>query len=222
MTNLFEDFREYQSRKVDSPLYSPLNKEILSKDEAKKLRQREYAKQYYANHIEDRRAYYREYRKKRHANKKNSYSNTGGIKGLQLKIYNYMVEQYKQSKRMPRATEISKALSMDAQAVYNSVFSLIKKWYIGRWAIGKYYLINPPIENEIVIEKETAESPEMVYVEEQHFDSLVDENAKLRNENLELKNKIKELVARPTVATNLDKEVEELKLVIRLLLKYFG
>ena len=105
-----------------------------------------------------------------------------------------MVEQYQLWDRVPRWTQIAKALDIWEQTVYNAVFSLVKKWLVGRWQAGKYYLINPPIKEEDEVKKElevtweTFDEPEMVYVEENKYDEVIKENESL-------KNKIKELEA---------------------------
>ena len=232
LTNLFEDFRDYQSRKVDNPNYTPLGQPILeqtpTKEEIRKVKQRGYMKKYYEKNKEKIKEYYREYRRK-HSNKS---SQKYWLKWVQLSVYNYMVEQYQLWNRVPRATQIAKALDVWEQTVYNATAVLVKKWYIGRWALGKYYLINTPVKEEEKVKKElegvweTLNEPEMVYVEEStydemekkiksleeqisnsvwHIDWLMNSNSELEKKNIDLLN-----------------QIEELKLLIKLLYKYFG
>jgi hypothetical protein len=70
LTNLFEDFRDYQSRKVDNPSYEPLGHTILpsekSEEELKKQKRSEYHKNYYEKNKEKIKEYSRNYWKKTH------------------------------------------------------------------------------------------------------------------------------------------------------------
>lgn len=230
--NIFEKFRDYQARKVDNPNYTPLGQPILeqtpTKEDARKAKRREYLRKYYEKNKEKMREYQREYHRK-HSNK---LPQKHWLKWFQLSVYNYMVEQYQLWDRVPRATQIAKALGVWEQTVYNTTAVLVKKWYIGRWALGKYYLINPPIKEEDEVKKElevmweTFDEPEMVYVEENkydemekkiksleeqisnsvwHIDWLMNSNAELEKKNIDLLH-----------------QIEELKLLIKLLYKYFG
>ena len=223
--NIFEKFRDYQAKKVGNPNYTPLGQPIL---EARNDKRREYQRKYYAEHKEKMREYQREYHRK-HSNK---LPQKYWLKWVQLSVYNYMVEQYQLWDRVPRATQIAKALDLWEQTVYNATAVLVKKWYIGRWALGKYYLINTPVKEEEKVKKElegvweTLNEPEMVYVEEStydemekkiksleeqisnsvwHIDWLMNSNSELEKKNIDLLN-----------------QIEELKLLIKLLYKYFG
>ena len=185
-------------------------------------------KKYYEKNKEKMREYQKEYHRKRYNRMPKKY----WLTGVQLSVYNYMVERYQLCDKVPRWTEIAKALKIWEQAVYNAVFSLIKKWLVGRWQIGKYYLINPPIKEEDEIKKElevmgeTFDEPEMVYVEENKYDEMEEKIKSLEeqisnsvwhidwlmNSNAELERKNIDLLH----------QIEELKLLIKLLYKYFG
>lgn len=230
--NIFEKFRDYQARKVDNPNYTPLGQPILeqtpTKEEVRNAKSREYHRKYYAEHKEKMREYQREY----HRKYRNKLPQKYWLKWLQLSVYDYMVEQYKLCDRVPRWTQIAKALNLWEQTVYNAVFSLVKKWLVGRWEVGKYYLINPPIKEneevkkEIEVVWETLNEPEMVYVEENKYDEMEEKIKSLEeqisnsvwhidwlmNSNSELEKKNIDLL----------RQIEELKLLIKLLYKYFG
>lgn len=199
MSNIFEKFREYQSRKVDNPEYKPLGQPILeqtpTKEDVRKAKRREYLRKYYEKNKEKMREYQREYHRK-HSNK---LPQKYWLKWVQLDVYNYMVEQYQLWDRVPRWTQIAKALNIWEQTVYNAVFSLVKKWLVGRWQVGKYYLINPPIKEEDEVKKElevvweTFDEPEMVYVEEDKYDEILKENEslkKLKDQNTKLTDEV--------------------------------
>lgn len=232
LTNLLEDFRDYQSRKVDNPNYTPLGQTILeqtpTKEEARKVKQRGYMKKYYEKNKEKMREYQREYYKK-HSNK---LSQKHWLKWLQLSVYNYMVEQYQLWDRVPRWTQIAKALDIWEQTVYNAVFSLVKKWLVGRWEVGKYYLINPPVKEEDEVKKEldvmweTLNEPEMVYVEENKYDEM---EKKIKSLEEQVSNSVWHIEWLMNSNAELEKnnidllhQIEELKLLIKLLYKYFG
>lgn len=160
LTNLFENYREYQSRKVDNPNYEPLGQSITVGTPVKKVDSRkEYQREYYKKNKEKMREYQRKYKMK-HPQK---YSYKGvpqkyWLKWVQLSVYNYMIEQYQLWDRVPRATQIAKALNVWEQTVYNATAVLVKKWYIGRWALGKYYLINPPVKENESLKNEIKET----------------------------------------------------------------
>lgn len=230
--NIFEKFRDYQSRKVGNPNYTPLGQTILeqnpTKEEVRNAKRRGYMKKYYEKNKEKMREYQREYHRK-HSNK---LPQKHWLKWIQLSVYNYMIEQYQLWDRVPRATQIAKALDVWEQTVYNATAVLVKKWYIGRWALGKYYLINTPVKeedvskNEIDVVWETLNEPEMVYVEENKYDEMekkiksLEEQVSnsvwhidwLMNSNAELEKKNMDLL----------RQIAELKLLIKLLYKYFG
>lgn len=231
-TNIFEKFRDYQARKVDNPNYTPLGQPILeqtpTKEEVRKAKRREYQSRYYEKHKEKMREYMREYYK----NYRSKLPQKHWLKWVQLRVYDYMVEQYQLYDSVPRATQIAKALNVKEQTIYNATAVLVKKWYIGRWALGYYYLINPPVKeecevkNELKIMWETFDEPEMVYVEENKYDEMekkikeLEEQVSnsvwhidwLMNSNAELEKKNIDLLH----------QINELKLLIRLLYKYFG
>ena len=232
LTNLLEDFRDYQSRKVDNPNYTPLGQTILeqtpTKEEARKAKRREYLRKYYEEHKEKMREYQREYHRK-HSNK---LPQKYWLKWVQLSVYNYMIEQYQLWDRVPRATQIAKALNIWEQTIYNATAVLVKKWYIGRWALGKYYLINPPVKDEDESNKEldviweTLDEPEMVYVEENEYDEM---EKKIKSLEEQVSNSVWHIEWLINSNTELEKknigllhQIEELKLLIKLLYKYFG
>lgn len=231
LTNLFEDFRDYQSRKVDNPNYTPLGQTILkpelSKEELNKQKAREYSKKYYEDHKEERKEYYRNYHKRTGQLKKEY-----GLKWMQLRIYKYLLEYHNRWHDLPRWTKIARDLNLNLQSVYNTMFCLIKKWYASRWALGKYYLINPPIKEEDEIKKElevmweTFDEPEMVYVEENKYDEM--EN-KIKSLEEQVSNSVSHIDWLMNSNSELEKknidllhQIEELKLLIKLLYKYFG
>ena len=70
LTNLFEGYRQYQSKKVDSPYYEPLGQSIVIENPVKKENSRkEYQREYYKKNKERIKEYQRNYWKKRHADK---------------------------------------------------------------------------------------------------------------------------------------------------------
>lgn len=231
LTNLFEDFRDYQSRKVDNPNYTPLGQPVLektpTKEEVRNAKRREYLRKYYEEHKEKMREYQREYQRKR----SNKLHKKQWLKWVQLSVYNYMVEQYQLWDRVPRATQIAKELDLWEQTVYNATAVLVKKWYIGRWALGKYYLINPPVKEEEVKKElevtwETLDEPEMVYVEENKYDEMEE---KIKSLEEQVSNSVWHIEWLMNSNAELEKknigllhQIEELKLLIKLLYKYFG
>ena len=232
LTNLFEDFRDYQSRKVDNPNYTPLGQPILeqtpTKEEVRKAKQREYMKKYRENNKEKIREHQMKYYKKHRINLPKKH----WLKWVQLSVYDYMVEQYQLLDRVPRCTQIAKALDFWEQTVYNAIAVLVKKWYVGRWALGKYYLINPPIKEEDEIKKElevmweTFDEPEMVYIEENKYDEM--EN-KIKSLEEQISNGVSHIDWLMNSNSELEKknidllhQIDELKLLIKLLYKYFG
>lgn len=232
MTNLFEQFRDYQWRKVDNPNYTPLGQTILeqtpTKEDVREVKRREYMREYYEKKKEKMREYQREYHKKRYSKLPQKH----WLKWVQLSVYNYMIEQYQLWDRIPRATQIAKALNVWEQTVYNATAVLVKKWYIGRWALGKYYLINPPIKEEDEVKKEleftweTFDEPEFVYVEENKYDGM---GEKIKSLEEQVNNSIGHIEWLMNSNTELEKknidllhQIEELKLLIKLLYKYFG
>ena len=232
LTNLFEDYRDYQSRKVDNPNYTPLGQPILeqtpTKEEVRNAKRREYQRKYYEKNKEKMREYQREYHKKHN----NKLPQKHWLRWIQLSVYDYMVEQYQLWDRVPRWTQIAKALDVWEQTVYNAVFSLVKKWLVGRWEAGKYYLINPPIKEEDEVKEEidvmweTLDEPEMVYVEESKYDEMEE---KIKSLEEQVSNSVWHIEWLIKSNTELEKknmsllhQIEELKLLIKLLYKYFG
>ena len=67
LTNLFENYREYQSRKVDNPNYEPLGQSITVGTPVKKGNSRkEYQREYYKKNKERLREYQKNYWEKKH------------------------------------------------------------------------------------------------------------------------------------------------------------
>jgi hypothetical protein len=118
--NIFEKFREYQSRKVDNPNYEPLEQKILDKndimriidrEEIRKAKKREYNKKYNANRSEEQKARDRELRRKYYEEHKDDHKipekaqkairqrlrDPNEPTGLQIMVYNYMLEKYKET-----------------------------------------------------------------------------------------------------------------------------
>lgn len=68
MSNIFKNYRDYMSRRVDHPDYEPLGQKILvNSDEEKRKRRNEYAKEYYRKNKERLREQQKEYWRKKHA-----------------------------------------------------------------------------------------------------------------------------------------------------------
>lgn len=206
LTNLLQDFRDYQSRKVDSPYYEPLGQSIplqetetITKEELRRAKRRDYQRKYYEEHKEKMKQYMRDYRKRKRTGKE------GWLKWVQLAVYNYMVEQYQLWDRVPRATQIAKALNVWEQTVYNATAVLVKKWYIGRWALGKYYLINPPWREEDepteelsimwidLIGEQPTEKGCMDLLSDAFKSWLIAQNKQLYEENQKLKETLKKI-----------------------------
>lgn len=246
LTNLFEDFRHYQWRKVDSPYYEPLGQTILtsekSKEELKKQKHKEYQKSYYEKNRGKINEYNRNYWRKTHE----SSNPKDELSWLQKKVYDYLLNQYRKWEEPARWTQIAKALGISENSVYTAAFQLTKKWYLGRWTYGKYLLTKFPDGDTAVNEKPVEKESEMVYVEEDGYDKLVQQNTDLRNENIWLRKKIKELEEQvkwleeqvnnsvghiewlmdsnnklEVKNLTLSNDMEELKRVIKVLLKYF-
>lgn len=143
-TNLFEDFRHYQWRKVDSPSYEPLGQSILaseeSEEELKKQKRSEYHKEYYRKNKERLQEYSRNYWKKTHM----SSNPKDELSWLQKKVYDYLLNQYRKWEEPARWTQIAKALGISENSVYTAAFQLTKKWYLGRGTYGRYLLLKFP------------------------------------------------------------------------------
>lgn len=207
LTNLFEDFRRYQWRKVGSPLYEPLGQAILTSDvseeELKKQKRTEYHKNYYEKNKERIKEYNRNYWKKTHM----SSSPKDELSWFQKKVYDYLLNQYRKWEEPARWTEIARALGISENSVYTAVFQLTKKWYLGRWTYGKYLLLKFPSSEKSnrdeTITYEDIESTHKTLVWRWYLDELADkisawlvsQNKELYEENQRLKetlNKIKE------------------------------
>lgn len=207
LTNLFEDFRHYQWRKVDSPYYEPLGHTILSpeesKEELKKQKLSEYHKNYYEKNKEKIKEYNRNYWRKKHE----SSNPKDELSWLQKKVYDYLLNQYRKWEEPARWTQIAKALGISENSVYTAAFQLTKKWYLGRGTYGKYLLLKFPNSEESNREEtvtyEDIESTHKTLVWKWYLDELADkisawlvaQNKELYEENQRLKetlNKIKE------------------------------
>lgn len=173
LTNLFEDFRHYQWRKVDSPYYEPLGQTILAsegaKEEQKKQKHnehqksfyeknkekiKEYHKNYYEKNKERLKEYNRNYWRKRHE----SSNPKGELSWLQKKVYDYLLNQYRKWEEPARWTQIAKALWISENSVYTAAFQLTKKWYLGRGTYGKYLLTKFPDGEESKEDNESLEN----------------------------------------------------------------
>lgn len=258
--NIFEKFREYQSRKVDNPNYEPLRQKVMSRDEIMKIvdreeirkaKKREYNKKYNENRTEEqktrdrelRRKYYYEHKDDHKIPEKVQKSIRQKIKDpnepteLQINVYNYMLEKYKETWKIPRAQQIARDFGKTDASIYSVLALLVKKWKLYKWVRGQLYFTS---DYEL-------KEPEMVDVEENKYDKLLDESSLLYKENLELKTRIGELeeqVKKLEEQVNnsvwhiewvmesnnkleiknmtLSNNVEELKWVIKTLIKYFG
>ncbi len=203
-TNLFEDFRQYQSKKVDSPYYEPLGQSIIVRTPVKKENSRkEYQKEYYKKNKERIKEYQRDYWKKKHAEG----NHRGDLIWIQKKVYEYLLAQYRKWEDPARWTKMAKALWVSENSVYTAVFQLTKKWYLGRWTYWRYLLLKFPDSEEFKEEKEVTyediESVHKTLVWRWYLDELADkisgwlitQNKELYEENQKLKetlNKIKE------------------------------
>lgn len=205
LTNLFEDFRRYQWRKVDSPSYEPLGQTILvseqSKEELKKQKRIEYHKNYYEKNKERIRKYQRDYQRKRHED----WNHRGDMSWIQKKVYEYLLDQYRKWEEPARWTEMARALEISENSVYTAVHQLTKKWYLGRWTYGKYLLLKFPNSEETNREEtvtyEDIESAHKTLVWKWYLDELADkisawlvaQNKELYEENLKLKEKLNQI-----------------------------
>ena len=116
--------------------------------------------------------------------------------GLQKKVYDFLLDQYRKGEDPARGTQIAKALWITENSVYTAVFQLTKKWYLGRWTYGKYLLLKFPdwedvkkedeVKKELEFMWETFNEPEMVYIEEDKYDEIIKENESLKNKVQEL------------------------------------
>lgn len=205
MSNIFKQFRDYQSRNVDHPSYEPLQQWILvlSPEEEKRRKRNEYAKEYYRKNKERLRENQRRYWKKKHADG----NHRGDMIGIQKKVYDYLLNQYRKWEDPARWTEIARALWISENSVYTAVFQLTKKGYLGRWTYWRYLLLKFPewegFDEEQTVTLEDIESGYKTLVWKWYLDELADkisawliaQNKELYEENQKLKdtlNKIKE------------------------------
>lgn len=151
MSNIFKQFRDYQSRKVDNPSYEPLRQWILvlSPEEEKRRKRNEYAKEYYRKNKKRLREQQREYWRRKHADGNHRWD----MIGIQKAVYEYLLDQYRKWEDPARWTEIAKALWVSENSVYTAVFQLTKKWYLWRWTYWRYLLLKFP-DGENIKEKE--------------------------------------------------------------------
>lgn len=198
---IFKDFQDYQSRNVDSPSYEPLKQWILvlSPEEEQRRKRNEYAKEYYRRNKERLREYQRKYWKKRHTN----WNHKGDMIGIQKKVYEYLLSQYRKWEDTSRWTEIARALWISENSVYTAVFQLTKKWYLWRGTYWRYLLLKFP-DNEEFKEEVTYEDIKSThqtlvwkwYLEEladQISSWLVAQNKELFEENQKLKEQLKQI-----------------------------
>lgn len=205
MSNIFKQFRDYQSRNVDHPSYEPLKQWVLvlSPEEEKRRKRNEYAKEYYRKNKKRLREQQREYWRRKHADG----NHKGNMIWLQKAVYEFLLDQYRKWEDPARWTEIAKALGISENSVYTAVFQLTKKGYLGRWTYWRYLLLKFPewekFDEEQTVTLEDIESAHKTLVWKWYLDELADkisawliaQNKELYEENQKLKealNKIKE------------------------------
>lgn len=139
---IFKDHQNYQRHNVDSPSYEPLKQGILvlSPEEEKRRKRNEYAKEYYRKNKARLREQQREYWRRKHAD----WNHKGDMIGLQKKVYEYLLDQYRKGQDPSRWTEIARALWISENSVYTAVFQLTKKWYLWRGTYWRYLLLKFP------------------------------------------------------------------------------
>lgn len=205
MSNIFKQFRDYQSRNVDHPSYEPLKQGILIRDseELKRKKRNEYARIYYMRNKEKIREQQRGYRLK----KKTEGYHSDKIIWIQKKIYDYLLAQHNRWEDLARWTEIARALRINENSVYTAVSKLTKKWYLWRWAYWRYLLLKFPAweKHEKKVTVENIESTRQVLEWRWYLDELankisaelITQNKELYEENKKLKEqlqKIKEIL----------------------------
>ncbi len=202
MSNIFKQFRDYQSRNVDYPSYEPLGQSITLWSNKKWWKDRkEYQREYYKKNKERLKEYQRMYWKKKHAKKNPRWD----LIWIQKDVYEYLLDQYRRGEDPARWTEIAKALGVSENSVYTAVFQLTKKGYLGRWTYWRYLLLKFPDKEESKEEKEiTYEDIESVHktlVWRWYLDELADrisaglvtQNKELYEENLKLKEQLQKI-----------------------------
>lgn len=242
MSNIFEQFSEYQSRKVGHPEYKPLEQKVevpKTKEEINREKRNEYHKEYYRKNKERLRAQQREYWRKNHVN----WNHKGDMVWNQKRVYEFLLDQYRKWEDPARWTEIAKALWISDNSVYAAVFQLTKRGYLGRWTYWRYLLLKFPEGEKIINESQEENDSEMVYVNEKDYDGLIEMNNKLKNENMDLQKKVDELRESNTALlqerdgktsslnyeirdlrnelTKKTEELNELKNAVKILLKHF-
>lgn len=235
MTNLFKSYQDYKSRLVDSPSYKWLQQEVVDEKELKKMKLREYHREYYRKNKEKIKKYQRDYWRKGHEN----WNHRWDMIWLQKKVYEYLLEQYRKGEDPARWTEIARALGISENSVYTAVFQLTKKWYLGRWTYWRYLLLKFPDGDESVNKSQEEKDSEMVFVNEKDYNWLIEMNNELKKKlqeckrekeelELQVKNSIDHLESLMKSNDSLERknlslcgQIEELKWVVKVLLKYF-
>lgn len=174
---------------------------VLSPEEEKKRKRSEYAKEYYRKNKARLREQQREYWKRKHAD----WNHKGDMIGLQKRVYEYLLDQYRKWQDLSRWTEIARALWISENSVYTAVFKLTKKWYLWRWTYWRYLLLKFP-DNEEFNEEQTVTINDIKsthqalvwkwYLEEladQISAGLVTQNKELYEENQKLKEQLKQI-----------------------------
>lgn len=198
---IFKDYQDYQSRNVDNPSYEPLKQGILvlSPEEEKRRKRNEYAREYYRRNKERLMEYQRKYWKKKHAD----WNHKWDIIGIQKKVYEYLLNQYRKWEDLSRWTEIARALWISENSIYTAVFQLTKKWYLWRWTYWRYLLLKFPDSEEFKEEVtlEDIKSTHQTLVWKWYLEELVDQisswlvaqNKELFEENQKLKEQLKQI-----------------------------
>ena len=201
MSNIFEQFRDYQSRNVDHPSYEPLKQWILvsSSEEETRKKLNEYHKEYYRKNKEKIKKYQRDYWRKWHKN----WNHKWDMIWLQKKVYEFLLDQYRKWEDPARWTEIAKALWISDNSVYTAVFQLTKKWYLGRGTYWRYLLLKfPDNENfDREITYEDIKSTHDILAGKWYLDELANkisawliaQNKELYEENMKLKEELKQI-----------------------------
>lgn len=245
MTNLFKDYRNYRSRLVDSPSYKWLQQEVVDEKELKKMKQREYQRKYYQEHKEKYREYASRSWRKYHPPKWDRW-----LMWMQLAIYNYLVEKTREWVDAPRWTQIARDLGITCAQVYNAVFVLVKKGYVWRYMSWRYYLTKVPEEKDTItasdldrtykkLYNKSKEEEKIFMTTEEDYNNLVKTNEELKKELQEcrkekeelewqVKNSVDHIEWLMESNNTLEKknlslrgQVDELKGVVKVLLKYF-
>lgn len=174
---------------------------VLSPEEEKKRKRSEYAKEYYRKNKARLREQQREYWRRKHAD----WNHKGDMIGLQKKVYEYLLDQYRKWQDPSRWTEIARALWISENSVYTAVFKLTKKWYLWKGTYWRYLLLKFPDKEEFNEEQtvtiEDIKSAHQTlswkwYLEEladQISARLVTQNKELFEENQKLKEQLKQI-----------------------------